>query len=173
MFFKKKIDQTSKNEASQADFKSDQILYVAKSKYARAENELRSSLYPQLKRICEQTKTKIKNIKIKTKVGEYDQEAFQLITGLINQLSRKLSLAPIEIYLLELELDKNKVRIHAHSVQSESIGPLIGKKFNTGFGLWGVYEANGIQLQAHFEIDQYRQYISAAKSRNNMRGTHV
>ena len=156
-FFNRKVRHSEITSHESEISPNEEILYVAKAKYNRHENAAKNALFIRLRNISEITKIRFKKIKMRTRIEEYDEASFALLTGFLHMLNKALKGNPIVVGELSLKINQKDIEIHLSYLQGKEIKKLINKSYRTDFGTWKIYEANGICLSAFFNKETFNK----------------
>lgn len=158
--------------SSNKQFDTPEILFVMKSQYNKYERSLREKFLNELEKVSQTTNMQFKNVRIQSRIGEYDNLSFELISGVLFQLNYKLGGKEISVRNLLVKVTEDTVDIEMSFMDSFRLKSFVGKTFRTSFGKWKIYQGESISLTASFNKKQYRIFIVEQSSHSQKGRNH-
>ena len=163
-FFRKNKNVEIETISEVTPEESQEILFVSKAKYNRHGNKVKSELMSSVEQASANTNIFIKKIRLETRINEMDSLSYDLVTGLMYQISKKLNGEKLFVGELRVKSIGQDIEIHMSYLHGQMLESLLGRQFQTGFGLWRAYETSTHESQA---INQ--KYISACFDKEKFR----
>lgn len=158
---KKKIPLRQESVSPEA---SEEIIHVFKCKRNKFEKNVAEKFKRTLLAVSENSKITFKRIKMDTRIGDYDNETFELVRGFFYQVDKMIKSEKIIIGSLIVKAMEDDVEIHLNYIQGVAINRYLNRKFKNDFGNWQVYEQNGVCVSAFFSKSAFSLKKNERKS---------